>query len=374
MRFGKYRILLMAFACTAIFHVCSFANSIIITSKITAVNGAEKQYSNITGGDTIFLEEGQRGPIQFSNISGSRQKYVVVINAGGLCEIKTSSLPYGISIRNCHYFKLTGNTDKKTEYGIRVSEVNHEGAGIGISNKSDHITLAFTEVCNTQGPGILCKTEPDCNTSAENYTQRNIFLHHNYVHHTGTEGLYIGSTAFEGVKLTCDSAIKTILPPMLDSVFIFDNVVEYTGWDGIQVSNAKNVNCMGNHIGYDSQKQVEWQNCGLIIGGGTSGEFTHNFIIHGKGYGINCFGNGEVVIKHNHLVLDDDNKKVAIYLNNKLGDDKTHYKVANNIIETTFLPAIKAVIYQNTQPAEIRDNDISPKPKKDAIVIETAHH
>ncbi|HWB62909.1 MAG TPA: right-handed parallel beta-helix repeat-containing protein [Chitinophagales bacterium] len=335
------------------------AGSFYINPETEYVDGKGKTYNHLQPGDTLILEPGKREAIAFANINGAAGKSIVIMNGTGLCEINSAKLPYGISLRDCHYIKLCGAGWSKEAYGIKIAEVKHSGAGLGVSDKSDNVDVSFIEIAHTNGPGLLCKTDPTCSTDRWNSVQYNISIHNNYIHHTGTEGLYIGSTAFEGVPEKCDSVKKILLPPLLIDVSVYDNTVDYTGWDGIQISNAQKVNCHGNKIYHDSQKQQEWQNCGLIIGGGASGKFYNNTIAHGLGYGINCFGNDLVEITGNQVTMDSAQKKCAIYLNDKLSNKATHYVVRGNLIITSFAPAIKAVNKRRNKPDEVIANKIT---------------
>jgi len=337
------------------------AKTILISASVNHLDGKEKKYAEIAAGDTLMLEGGERGGIQFVNFAGTAGKYVTIINADSMCDIRSPQLPYGISLRNCHYVRLCGTGNQKIKYGIKIAEVTKDGAGLGISDKSDHIEVCFIEICNTKGPGILCKTNPDCFTDKNNFTMVGTSIHHNYVHHTGTEGMYIGSTAYEGSKIKCDSSTITRFPPILDSVNVFDNEVSYTGWDGIQISDAIHVKCYHNAISYDSQKDVPEQNCGLIIGGGTSGDFYENTIENGKGYPINCFGKGNVKISSNKIVMVGSSTKTAIYMNDKLADRKTRYQLENNDIQTQHLPAITVINKKNRKPDLLNGNRVNGK-------------
>ncbi len=344
--------------------------TIAVSIGINYFSGLDKKYADIKGGDTIILEPGLRGAIQFANLAGGNNNYITIINGEGPSEIKSATLPYGISLRNCHYIKLCGRGDEKDPYGIKISEVSRDGAGLGISDKSDHIEVCFIEICNTKGPGILCKTNPDCVTSRDNFTMVCTSIHHNYVHNTGTEGMYIGSTAYAGEKIKCDSSSVTRFPPVLDTVEVYENRVSYTGWDGIQISNAIHVKCYRNAISFDSQKEEPWQNCGLIIGGGTSGEFSENTIEHGKGYGINCFGTGHVGIAKNSIVMDSSSTKVAIYISDKLATKETDYLVYMNTIKTNHYPAITILNKKGRKPDWVKDNDPGETDLSKAISFE----
>jgi hypothetical protein len=364
----KKKIFIAAILCANI----SYATTIHIGVKTNHIAANDPSISNLHNGDTLMLDTGARGAIQFADITGAPDSYITIINANGLCEIKTDALPYGISLRNCHFIRISGNGSNIYPYGIKVDGVNCKGngAGLGISDKSDNIEVCHLEICNTRGPGILCKTNADCQTDQKNYVSQNTSIHDNYVHHTGTEGMYIGSTAFKGTKLICGGDTLILLPPLLKNVRVFDNLVEYTGWDGIQISNATDVSCYHNKIFYDSQKDQAWQNCGLIIGGGASGRFYENTIANGKGFPINCFGNGNIEITGNLITMDSASTKLAVYINDKLADQKTRYVVTGNIIDTHHYPAIKIINKKKRAPDVIKNNIFPVATHSDIISFE----
>jgi len=239
---------------------------------------------------------------------------------------------------------------------------------MGISDNTDNIEVSNVEIANTNGPGILCKTEPNC--KALSYQLHNFVIHNCYVHHTGTEGMYIGSSAFKGIATKCDDSVKMLIPPLLDDVLVYDNLVEYTGWDGIQISNAVYVKCYNNKIYYDSRKKEEWQNSGMVIGGGAAGKFYGNTIAHGYGYGITCLGQGNIEIQHNSIMMDSAFNKPAIYANDKLADAEGHYQIKGNTLNTESLPAIKIVSKKHTAPEELIHNKIITHKKAEAIAVE----
>ena len=62
-------------------------------------------------------------------------------------------------------------------------------------------------------------------------------IHDCYLHHIADEGFYIGSSKYTGQTIyQCDEIV--VLPHIIEGVSIYDNIVENTGWDGIQVSSA----------------------------------------------------------------------------------------------------------------------------------------
>ena len=343
--------------------------TITIDLKNNYVSGRDKKYAQLKGGDTLLLQPGVRDAIQFADFEGAPQNYLTIMNADGLTEINAGSLPYGISIRNCHYIRLSGQGSAKNKYGIKISGVTH-GSGLGISDRSDNMEINNLEISNTEGPGILCKTNPDCISYRQTFTAYNFSIHNNYIHHTGTEGMYIGSTAFEGTQIKCNGDTVTELPSLLDGVDVFENLVEYSGWDGIQVSDALHVRCYHNQIHFDSQKEEKWQNCGLIIGGGAQGRFYENVISNGRGFPINCFGNGTVEITNNRIIQDSISTKTAIYVNDKLAYKLTKYMVADNIIITQSFPAIMIVNEKGRAPDLVKHNLCNGKDSDHFIAYE----
>lgn len=334
------------------------AKSFPVASNRSRVSGTDKLFNAVSPGDTILLCGGRRDALQFYGLHGAPGNYITIINDTSVCTISSLHLPYGISFRNCSYLRLSGKGCASRKYGISVQELRQPGAGIGISARTDHFEMEYVEICNTSGPGLMCKTEPDCLVSANNYVQEDISIHDNYIHHTGTEGMYIGSTAFEGMRLLCDSAHRLIMPPTIKHLRVYNNLVEYTGWDGIQISMATDVYCSDNTIRYDSRKNEAWQNCGLIIGGGAEGVFRNNLIEHGLGYGINCFGRHDVAITGNTVLMDSAPSKCALYVSDKLADNKSRYFIDSNTIYSNLPETIKTVNSRYHAAVKIEHNTI----------------
>jgi hypothetical protein len=352
----------------------SYATTFHIKVTTNYLPATDPSISKLHSGDTIMLDAGPRCAIKFSGITGAPGKYITIINANGLCEITTTVLSYGISLDNCHYIRLTGTMSKIYPYGIKVNGVNCNGGGVGlgISNKSDNIEVCHLEICNTIGQGILCKTDPGCQTDTNSVL--NTSIHDNYIHHTGSEGMYIGYSDCMGLKFLCGSDSVICLPPLLKNVQVFNNLVDSTGYDGIQISCSIDVVCYHNQIFHDSQKNTFGQNTGLIIGGGASGRFYENTIANGKGYPINCFGNGNIEITGNLIRMDSTLTKSpnqwAIYINDKVADQNTTYKVTGNTINTQYYPAIKIVNNNNRNPDILKDNIFSVPIHSDIILYE----
>jgi hypothetical protein len=259
-------------------------------------------FNRVQPGDTVRIEAGQREFLLIRNFSGDSLLPVVFINEGGQVQINTSHY-YGMSVRNCRYVHFTGTGDTTIRYGISISKVEN-GGGIGFGDKSSDIEMDHFSITHCKGVGISAKTDPDCTNgvSRSSFTQFNTIIHDNYIAHVSYEAMYIGSTKYFGQVLHCTSD-TLVLPPLLEGVLIYNNVISNTGWDGIQVSSAgKRCKVFGNIIENDSQEGFYNQMSGISLGGGSKCDCYNNLIFNGKGNGIEMHGLGGNHIFNNVII------------------------------------------------------------------------
>lgn len=273
-----------------------------IDSSTPYIDWQNQAFNDIRPGDTVCLQAGNWNYIQLKNFHGTTDKPIVFINSGGTVIINTDHF-VGIKIGNCSHVVFSGNGDSQAPYGFRILKVS-KGAGMGIDDYSTDIEISHVEISNTLLGGVYAKTDPTCNNfgaTRDKFVMRNFSFHDNYVHDVPDEGLYIGNSHYAGLYLAgCDT---TVLPHAMKGVFIFNNLVENTGFDGIQVSSADS-NCQihDNHINYDSQAERADQMSGIMIGGGSVCKTYNNTITNGKGDGIDVFGLGNMSIFNNLIV------------------------------------------------------------------------
>ena len=89
---------------------------------------------------------------------------------------------------------------------------------------------------------------------------------------------------------------------LLEGVRIYQNRIENTGWDSLQVGSATNCEIRGNQILNDSQSRQAYQMGGIIINPGAQCEVFNNKIIDGEGPGIIDQGLGDNHIYNNLIV------------------------------------------------------------------------
>ncbi len=276
-----------------------------IKPEIIYLDANDEAYQAVGPGDTLLFEAGNRKYLLIKNFKGQAGKPIVMMNTGGEVIIDTDHY-FGISIQNCRYFRFTGTggTPDST-YGFKIKRVSN-GGGMGIGELSSDFEIDHVSVENCMIGGIYAKTDPDCSlTSVRNsFTQFNTSIHDNYIANVGDEGLYVGSSKYYGQKVLCDGNELLLLPSLLDGVKIYNNIIKYSGWDGIQVGSASgNCRIYNNTVLYDSQLETESQMSGIIIGGGSKCDCYNNFISQGKGDGIESHGLGGYRI-FNNIILD----------------------------------------------------------------------
>ena len=179
--------------------------------------------------------------------------------------------------------------------------------GMSIEKKTSDVEIDHIEIYNTGFAGIMAKSDPDATltTVRDSFIQYNTHIHHNYIHDTQNgEGMYVGNTKYvEGMEINVNGKDTLLFPHYLKGVKIHDNIVERTGFDGIQVASAiENCEVYNNIVRFDSQSGVYAQMSGIILGGGTRCDCYNNRVENGLGTGILQFGLGNTKIYNNLIV------------------------------------------------------------------------
>lgn len=315
--------------------------SYIITPDQLYINAASYAYQSVKPGDTLYFQGGNKQYLLIKGFKGAPGKPIVMINSGGPIIIDTDFY-YGINIQNCQYIKFTGTGLPNTTYGFQVKRVA-AGAGLSVGGLSSDFEIDHVSIENTMIAGLYAKTDPDCDLTAvrSNFTQYNTIIHDNYIGHAGDEGMYIGSTKYTGQNVLCNGKDTLLMPSLLDGVQVYNNIVEYSGWDGIQVSSAyRNCQIYNNTVTFDSQSGEYAQMSGIILGGGTKADCYNNFISQGKGDGIECHGLGGCRIFNNIIVdpgrsfmpTDLTQMKHGMYISDVTVEDGGSFYIQNNTI------------------------------------------
>jgi hypothetical protein len=335
----------------SVFLFCLFGNQevqaqkklrIIVDPATCYIDGSSSPYNTLQSGDTLFFQGGNKQYLQLKNFQGSARVPIVFMNINGMVTINTDFY-YGIKIANCRYIRLTGTGDTKYFYGFMISRVKG-GAGMSIGELSSDFEIDHIYIANCPIAGVYAKTDPDCSLTSTRgkFTQYNTVFHDNYFGNTGNEGMYLGSSFYSGETMTCDGKEVTLYPSLLSGVRVYNNIVKYSGWDGIQIGSAStDCQIMNNLVMYDSQAGVDFQMSGILIGGGSTCDCYNNYIYKGKGDAVESLGLGNYKIYNNVIVdpgwgyypNDPSKMKYGIYINdNSCEPGKTYSVLFNDII------------------------------------------
>ncbi len=292
------------------------ANSSIKTKHIVGLEETNINQKNIQTqsgktvlpGDTIFIQAGKRKVLRVDGFHGDSLNNIVFTNLGGDVVIENNdnnNLNYGISIINCSYFRFTGTGNSDSTYGIKVLKTREGASGLSIDQMSTNFEIDHIEIANTGFAGIFSISQPTCDETSNrgNFVQRDVSFHDNYIHNTWGEGMYIGHSFYSGYTKICDGVSKVLYPHEIQGLKVYNNRVDSSGWDGIQVSSA-NIDCKiyNNVVTNYGTKNEESQKAGIQIGSGTTGLCYNNAILNGNGSGINVFGTGNNIIYNNIIV------------------------------------------------------------------------
>ncbi|MBN2013143.1 right-handed parallel beta-helix repeat-containing protein [candidate division KSB1 bacterium] len=311
--------IILSFLC--LFPSSMMAETILISSDIVVIDG-RSDFSFVQPGDTLMLAAGERDKLIISNLFGSSEQPIIIINEVGGVDIRSIN-NYGIYLLFCQHLHLTGSGDPALQYGIVIT--SETGIGIKAEARSSFVEIDHIEIKNIESVGLVFRTEPTCPDGSGNaldydndgllegdpddadtrdtFVQRQTSIHDMYIHNIGYEGIYVGSSFYDGKTLTCSDGDNIVYPPNLDGVNVYYNRVDSTGWDGIQIGSAV-VNCNVHHnvITNDSYKMKYGNMSGIMLNQGSSCDCFNNFIHDGEGVGIFDQGNGENVIYNNIIV------------------------------------------------------------------------
>jgi hypothetical protein len=312
---------------------------------------------SLKGGDVVCVDASvPYSFLRWENITGTPEKPIIIKNIGGQVQIKNLTnanqkvvASYGWVFRKSQNFKILGNGDSNTNYGFKVT--THLNSYIQMINETSDFEIAYVEVAGeyTGGTntlsgfaGIMAKSQPICwddtlnggSTDSNNFELKNVSIHDNYIHDVGGEGMYIGYGRSQGVQLTGCSQVN--YPHNVRNLYVYNNIINNVGWDGIQIKNAHyNTQVYNNVIKNYGNKLNGNHDEGLFVGDGSEAIIYGNWIENGtkksNGMQINAFGNTKI---YNNVILGSGN--YGLYLNNNspsYANREGIFEIYNNTIE-----------------------------------------
>ena len=303
-------------------------------------------------GSVIGLNANVRyGHLVFRNIIGTADNPIIIKNCGGTVIVDGTGRPNALATEASKHFRITGG-DLDQSYGIKVIG-GHMGVSLG--SFSNMFEIDHLEIMDSEFAGITAKTDPTCDdaTIRGNFLMQNVDIHHNYVHNTGGEGIYAGSSFFGGAKTPCGLR----LPHEIHNIRIFSNVVKYTGWEGIQLGSAtKGASIHGNTIENYGVANQKAQNNGMQVGSGAGGLCYNNLIKKGPGNGLVMMGLGDNIIFNNII---DQAGNFGIFCDERQSPGPG-FQFLNNTIINSKSDGIR--IYAELVPMNVIKNNVIVNP------------
>ncbi len=307
---------------------------------------ADGERMKVQPGDTVCIEAGRRPFLRLENFRGSAEKPIVFINCKGKVTLGGPAVNDGIKLLGSRYIRLTGSgTPELHQYGIHIVESKPGSQGIAITRFTSDVEIDHIEIEKAGFAGIMAKTDPYCDGSADRgeFTMYNVHLHDNYIHDVKGEGIYLGNSFYTGTKVYCDSFH---LPHEVKGVRVYNNIVENTGWEAIQVGSAtEDCEIYNNKIRNYGAENKSSQNNGIQLGLGTTGRVYNNFIKEGKGAAIVIQGTGDNFI-YNNIIISPGAE--AFNINTREPEPGKGVYILNN----TVIDARHAVIKEHVNPAQ----------------------
>lgn len=290
----------------------------------------------VAPGQTVCVRGGPREYLRLQKFLGSPEQPILVRNCEGVVDISNDDRGYALTVDASRYLHVSGTGDENATHGFRARAArtgpDYSGMSVSVGDLSSDIELDHVEAYEAGFAGIMWKTDPRCDGSANlgNFVMENSRLHHNYVHDTGGEGLYFGSTGYGGREYTCDGMQVLLYPHEHHGADIHDNTFENTGWDGAQIGvTPQDCAFYRNTIRHVGLAGELYQQQGLQIGGASACDVWGNTLMDGPTNGIFILGADDTLV-YNNLVVDFGDS--AIYANDQELDLAARYRFAHNTL------------------------------------------
>ena len=250
----------------------------------------EATFGGVAGGDTITINVDRHIGIRFDGIVGTSGSWITIrnpSNAQNTITGTTTNWDSNIVLEDCRYVKIEGDKYSSETYGIKLS--NSTGMGIRAIRSKDW-AVSYVEIANPAANGI-----------AQNYNNpwtesdgpiQNVSIHHNYIHDTGIEGMYLGKTDVGDW-------------PKFEDIQIYSNIVDNCGWDCLQLEQTagSDNNIYENIVSDCGTAEEEFQSWGIIVQYEASGvEIYQNSVARVWKSGIQLGSVRGVVSVHDNVV------------------------------------------------------------------------
>jgi hypothetical protein len=264
---------------------------------------------NLMGGDTLYIPGGvyTKG-IEIGDIAG-----------GPGCPIVIAPKDEPVVLKNDAYFRVAVKDTAVVAYakfdGTLLRAKGHpfgwvvdnsdrlpaQVTGVGLAMNWVHNMDISGYYTNHTALGLMVKLNAKeiIQGQYDKFVLKNIRIFDNYIFRSNGEGMYIGHTGISGTAAGNSTAYGP--PPRMDKIEIFNNIIDSTDWDGIQLSNAlSGCKIYKNIVRRYGLANHSSQQAGILSGANIDGvQIFDNMTVNGTGTGIAVFGYNRTSVYHN---------------------------------------------------------------------------
>lgn len=284
--------------------------------------------------EEIIIPDGHSEPVRFVGIRGTAENPVLIY--GGDITVPVN-LSYGCKFDDCQHFEF---------FDTKIT-----GANIGVTceKRTTNFDLNNLVVVGSGAVGILAKDD----SAKRGEFVMTCKIHDCVVKDPGTEGIYVGNSKWsEGKAHECGD------------VWIYENYVSNSGWDGLQLGSCvRGARVFNNHIFNAGIKRASGQSNGLQIGEGTGGLCYGNQVKGTVGNGIIILGIGNNLVYNNNLTECGESGIFADTRGVPIGKG---FKIFGNTIDS---PKVDGVRIYAKLPDNVVTNNIIINPQGTYIYI-----
>jgi hypothetical protein len=307
---------------------CSYCDYVINPGIYGQKFDATKQNVKPQPGDTICMMAGVYNEwTAFYDLAGTKELPIVIINCGGLVTINSTSR--GFDTFNSTDFVITGTGDPAIFYGFKITGGSD---GIRCNNFSNNYRVDHIRIDGVSNHGFDMKNDPVC---SDPRTWRNsglvndyVIVHDTYLTNIGREGFYVGDSHYQTtvncLRGTAENTVVVEEAPIIHCE-IYNNIVDWTGNDGIQVGSVTGEALIYNNLIRNFGQVDPAHRSGFQINPGAKAVMYNNQVYDGLGSAFFLSGDGVKI--YNNVCF---NTKNAVEAYDNLTSSDSRYQVFNN--------------------------------------------
>ena len=326
---------------------CDHIISGLSNTSVNIINASSYTYAP---GDIFCIQADSIAGIRFIGFEGSATDPLIFINCGGQVVIDEPNYS-GIAFNNSKFVQVTGSGYNASVYGFKVIGTGSGQMGVALGYLCSDFEVDHIEIANAGFAGIMAKTDPNCTDTltwrSSGYVFYNLSIHHNYIHESGGEGMYIGNTSGYKVQSTLQCSGEYVFAHWFENVDIHHNILENTGWDAIQLNLVQNNGKIHDNVITNWGTEGElYQDFIMSVGGGVY-EIYNNYALNlpgnpGKGMQMISGQSGSKL--YNNVFINPNSNGIFLHARHEFDDTTEGYYLVNN---TIINPGLSGIMYNS---------------------------